>query len=202
MNARSAFVSSIEANATAFGVDLSKNAIDRLADHYELILEHNPILHLVGPCSPEEMATRHFLESLTMLKHLPLGASFADIGSGGGFPAIPCLIVRKDISAVLIESKEKKAKFLQTVVDRSALPEQAEVINKQFSEAKRPDVSHVTCRALDGFIDKLPKLLRWSGNSKLLFYGGEALRDALKMNRIRSQEELMPLSEQRYLFHT
>ncbi len=185
-----------------FDITLSDPTMERLADHYELILEHNPILHLVGPCSPAEFATRHVLESLTMLKHLPPGTRFADIGSGGGLPAIPCLIARDDLSAVLIESKEKKAKFLATAIEQCGLSGRVELVARQFSELKRPDVTHVSCRALDGFSEKLPKLLKWCGSSKYLFFSGPAFRDALKANRVEFRQELMPFSEQRYLFYS
>lgn len=199
---REELIQSLKQQQSMFNIELSHEAIERLADFYELILESNPLLHLVGPCSPTEFATRHILESLTMLKHLPQGARFADIGSGGGLPAIPCLIVRDDISAVLIESKEKKADFLRLVSERLGLAARCEIVGQQFSEVLRPDASYTSCRALDKFIDKVPKIIKWSGPSKLLLFGGPTLRDALTSNQIRFGEELMPLSEQRFLFFT
>lgn len=197
---RREFIEGLRMHQPTFGIELSDSAVERLADFYGLILEHNPILHLVGPCSPEEFATRHILESLTMLKHLPNGARFADIGSGGGLPAIPCLIAREDLSAVLIESKEKKAAFLSTAVQKLGLLLRVSIIARQFSETPPPAVRFVSCRALDKFVDKLPKLHKWSGKSKLLLFGGDALGQALVLNKINVDRELMPLSERRYLF--
>ena len=94
-------------------MELSASSVERLADYYELVQEHNPLLHLVAPCPPEEFAVRHILESLTLLEYLPTGAKFADVGAGAGLPSIPCLLVRDDLRSVLIESKEKKARFLE-----------------------------------------------------------------------------------------
>src|SRR3954454_483659 len=108
---REEFIQAIRTHQTAFGVDLSDPAIERLAGYYELVMEHNPLLHLIGPCSPEEFAIRHILESLTLLEYLPRGAKFVDVGAGAGLPSIPCLLVREDLKAVLIESKEKKVGF-------------------------------------------------------------------------------------------
>ncbi len=201
MSSRSEFVTAIRSNAGLFGVELSSETIEQLADHFELIVEHDPVLHLVAPCPPEEMATRHFLESLTMLKHLPPGTRFADVGSGGGFPAIPCLIARKDLVSVVIESKAKKAGFLSLVADRCGLRDRVEIVPKQFAEHRRPDVSYISCRALDGFLDKLPRLLKWAGPAKPLFFGGNSLREALEKNKVAFSEELMPLSDQRFLFY-
>lgn len=129
-----------------------------------------------------------------------MGAKFADIGSGAGFPAMPCLIARGDLRAVLIESKEKKAGFLQTAIAKCELGPGVEVISKQFSETPRPDVSYVSCRALDRFTQHLAKLIKWSGDSTLLFFGGPALRDEMHRLGMTLDERLMPLSEQRYLF--
>src|SRR4051794_9008996 len=114
---REEFIQAIRTHQVAFGIDLSDPAIERLAGYFELLMEHNPLLHLVGPCSPEEFAIRHILESLTLLEYLPQGAKFADVGAGAGLPSIPCLLVREDLSAELIETKEKKTKFLDLTVD-------------------------------------------------------------------------------------
>jgi len=197
---REEFISAIRSHQPAFGLDLSSDVIERLADHFDLVTEHNPLLHLTGPSTPEEFAIRHVLESLRMLEFLPNGARFADVGSGAGFPAIPCLIARPDLSAVLIESKAKKSGFLQTVLAKCELQSRSTIIASQFSETPRPDVSYVSCRALDRFTQHLPKLLRWSGDCTLLFFGGPALRDDLQRLGLNIEERLMPLSEQRYLF--
>ena len=181
-------------------MSLIDEGVERLADHYELVMEHNPLLHLVGPVSAGEFAVRHVLESLTMLEFLPEGAKFADVGSGAGFPAVPCLIARNDLSGFLIESKEKKAGFLRTAIAKCELEARAQVIAKQFSETPRPDVSYVSCRALDKFTQHLPKILKWSGDCTLLFFGGPALRDEMQRHGLSIKEKLMPGSQQRYLF--
>jgi 16S rRNA (guanine527-N7)-methyltransferase len=199
---RNEFLAAIDKHQSAFGLDLPSVTIGLLADYYHLVLEHNPLLHLVGPCSPEEFATRHILESVTLLEHLPKNARFADVGAGAGLPTIPCLIARPDLTAELIESKEKKAKYLESAIAQLELDKRAEVVNKQFEEVKLEDVSHVTCRALDKFVEKLPRLSKWSGKRKLLFFGGNSLGDALTKYGVKYEKRLMPLSEQRYLFIT
>ncbi|MCV4777967.1 class I SAM-dependent methyltransferase, partial [Escherichia coli] len=65
-----------------------------LADYFDLVMRHNALLHLVGPCSPEDFAVRHILESIVMTGFIPTGGSFADVGAGAGLPSIPCLIAR------------------------------------------------------------------------------------------------------------
>jgi 16S rRNA (guanine527-N7)-methyltransferase len=136
------------------------------------------------------------LESLTLLKHLPENAKIADIGSGAGLPIIPCLIVRPDLHATLIESSQKKSVFLREALN--AVGRTATIIAKPFEEVPTPDVAFITCRALDQFIDKVPDIIRWAPpGSSLLLFGGETLREKLSKE---IQEYKIPLSERRFLF--
>lgn len=197
---RTEFISAVRSDQSAFDIELHDAAIEPLADYYELILEHNPLLHLVAPCSPEEFAVRHILESLTLLEYLPPGSKFADVGAGAGLPSIPCLLVRDDLKATLIESKEKKSNFLETGVNKLDISDRAHIINRQFEETSPGAAEFVTCRALDKFSQKLPRLIKWSGKRDLLLFGGPALAQALSDQVRRFTQRLMPLSEQRFLF--
>lgn len=199
---RKEFIAAINKNQSAFGLQLPDDAIERLADYYELILEHNPILHLVGPCTAEEFAIRHILESLTLLEYLPSNTRFADIGTGAGLPSIPCLLVRDDLRAVLIESKIRKAKFLESAVENLGLEGRVGIVNRQFEETEPGNCQFVTCRALDKFTEKLPRLIKWSMRRRMLLFGGENLRKALQNQNVVFVQKLMPMSEQRFLFVT
>lgn len=194
------FITAIKKHQNEFGLNLADAQIESLADFYEIIQEHNEILHLVAPNSTEEFVVRHILESLTLLEFLSENAKFADIGAGAGLPSIPCLIVREDLRGVLIESKAKKANFLSEVLKKLNLEDRAGIENKQFEELSQPNVDFVTCRALDKFTKKIPKILKWSGKSSFLFFGGNSLREALEDSNAKFEEKLMPMSEQRFLF--
>ncbi len=197
---RSEFIGSIKTHQATFGLSLDDAQIARLADHYELILEHNEFLHLVAPMTAEEFAIRHVLESLTLLEHLPQKTKFADVGTGGGLPSIPCLLVREGLTAILIESKEKKAKFLETAIESLGLTERVQIVNSQFEEADLGNCDYITCRALDKFTEKLPRLLKWARKQDLLFFGGNNLAVALRKQCVKFEQKLLPMSEQRFLF--
>src|SRR6266852_1744245 len=107
------FSQALAAHAVEFAVELHDEAVERLKVYYVLLSKWNERLHLVAPCAPKEFAIRHVLESLLLLKHLPAGARVIDVGSGAGLPIIPCLLVRDDLQAALIESSQKKAVFLR-----------------------------------------------------------------------------------------
>ena len=190
----------IEKHQASFGLEIGPESAAALERYYLVLQEHNELLHLVAPMSAEEFAIRHILESLTLLEHLPITAKFADVGAGAGLPSIPCLLVRGDLKAVLIESKEKKAKFLETAIESLGLLNRVKIINSQFEEADLGDCKYVTCRALDKYTQKLPKLVKWSKQRHLLLFGGKSLGLALQENHIECVQYLMPLSEQRYLY--
>lgn len=190
----------IEKHQATYGVGLDRTALDALNLFWELVRSGNELLHLVAPCSTEEFAVRHVLESLTLLDHLPRNARFADVGTGGGLPAIPCLLARADLHGFLIESKAKKSDFLRNALERCGIAERAVVINRQFEEIPMPDAEFVTCRALDKFAAKLPRLIKWAKMRPLLLFGGPNLAEALTAAGGRFESKLMPGTEQRYLF--
>lgn len=194
------FIESIKKHQADFQMNLSGEQVSALADYYELVMANNDLLHLVAPCAAEEFATRHVLESLTLLEFLPERARFADVGAGAGLPSIPCLIARADLRGVLIESSQKKSVFLRAAIEKLGLKIRAEIINRQFEEIPKPRVDFVTSRALDKFTKKLPALVKWAGKSKMLFFGGNNLRDSLKNLKLDFAEKLTPESAQRFLF--
>jgi 16S rRNA (guanine527-N7)-methyltransferase len=200
MPALDEFISALRSNQEAFGLSLDNSALERLGAHYDLVREHNHVLHLMGPSSPEEFAVRHVLESLTLLEELSRGAKLADVGPGAGFPSLPCLLVRDDLRGMLIESKEKKAEFLRTAIDALGLIDRVSLVNKQFAESVLANATHVTCRALDRFTDHLPRLVKWADKRRLLLFGGDNLAEALRNNGVSFKAEKMPLSDRRYLF--
>ena len=185
----------------SFNLDLSVETIKQLGEYYSLLTRWNDRLHLVAPCPPEEFAVRHVLESLLLLKHLPLNARVADIGSGGGLPIIPCLIARPDLHATLIDSSQKKSVFLREALNAIDRSNSAILISRPFETTTIPLTSHVTCRALDRFARKASALFDWAPEtSTLLLLGGETIREQLVLYGATFREFLIPLSVKRFLF--
>lgn len=204
MNVRSPtreFRETLERHAATYGVILPLSALDRLSKYYELLSVWNSRLHLVAPCSPHEFAMRHVLESLLLLKYLPNNASVADVGAGAGLPILPCLIVRPEIRAVLIEASQKKAVFLREALTTTATSKQATVMAERFENIATPDVDFVTCRALERFEEMLPRLLDWApAQATLLLFGGKQLAARIVDLGLSQTAELMPQSKGRFLF--
>jgi 16S rRNA (guanine527-N7)-methyltransferase len=193
------FEPALISNMASFDLNLSPETVTQLGEYYSLLTRWNDRLHLVAPCSPEEFAVRHVLESLMLLEHLPQNARVADIGSGGGLPIIPCLIARPDLEATLIESSHRKVIFLREASNHLGL--RATIVVHPFEDTSAPAVSFITCRALDQFMRKLPALINWAPRgSTLLLFGGETLGQQLRRANVNSKRYLIPQSEKRFLF--
>ena len=194
------FSEALKLHASEFGIEFEPEHMDRLGDYFELLLKWNPTLHLVAPCSPEEFATRHVLESLMLLRHLSSDARVIDVGSGAGLPIIPCLIMRDDLRATLIESSQRKAVFLREALRMISSREPVLLLVTRFEETVAPEADFLTCRALDRFQQFLPTLIDWApAASTLLLFTGDALRKQIEAVLPSVKAERVPKSEQRFL---
>lgn len=194
------FSEALRQHAGDFGVRFGNDDIARLSSYYALMLKWNSRLHLVAPCSPEEFAVRHVLESLCLLPHLPRNARVVDIGSGAGLPIIPCLIMRGDLRGTLIESSERKAVFLREALREVNSAQPPSLLVTRFESASAPAADFVTCRAIDHFQQILSKLIEWApASSTLLLFSGPTLRAQIEGLLPLTEVERIPASEQRFL---
>jgi len=199
-SATTEFRATLENEAPSYRIALTANDLNSLSKYYELLNAWNSRLHLVAPSSPRVFATRHVLESLLLLQHLPAGARVADIGSGAGLPILPCLIVRPDIYAVLIEASKKKAIFLREALNATSTSERATVIPERFENINPPEVGFLTSRALDRFEQMLPQLFSWLPAGTLLLCGGEVLGRKIAESGFSAKKIQIPSSQRRFLY--
>jgi 16S rRNA (guanine527-N7)-methyltransferase len=190
----------LRTESPTYEIKLSEDSIRRLSAYFELLSDWNPRLHLVGPTSPAKFATRHILESLLMTKHLPENAKVADVGSGGGLPIIPCLIVRPDVTSILIESNSKKAVFLHEALVQTHTVSQAEVKAARFENIDPPEANFVSSRALERLVPLFPKLVNWVPKSTLLFFGGQDLAQQIARTDLLCKTVPIPNTERSFLF--
>jgi len=197
------FSDALRSSAEQYDVVLDEQSIQGLSSYYEFLNAWNARLHLVAPTSPSEFATRHVLESLTLLRYFDDRARVADVGSGGGLPILPCLIVKRDLRATLIESSKKKVVFLREVLKETDVADRATVVAERFENESAPDVEYITCRAIERFVELIPVLIEWTPpNTKLLLFGGETLKAPLEDAGLTIKSDLMPNSDGRFLFVT
>src|SRR3954471_15016692 len=79
----------------------------------------NAHTNLTAIIDPDAVRLRHFLDSLTVLKAIPMtpGLRVIDVGTGAGFPGLPMRMVCPDIQLTLLEATGKKVAFLQHLID-------------------------------------------------------------------------------------
>lgn len=113
------------------GITLTTHQWEQLDYYTGRLLEQNNRINLTGAHTREELEVRHLLDSFTVAPLLPAnGATVADIGSGGGLPAIPLAILRQDLVFTLFEATGKKALFLTAVSEDLGL-DHVRIINQR-----------------------------------------------------------------------
>ncbi len=94
--------------------ELSEDQIELLYAHYCQMARWNKVLNLTSIRDLEEVVVRHYCESLFLGIHLPhVPMSVVDVGSGAGFPGIPLAVLMPESHFTLVESRQRKAVFLQ-----------------------------------------------------------------------------------------
>ena len=99
----------------------------------ELLLEWNQKINLTAITEPEEIILKHFIDSMTIAKHIKENAKVIDVGTGAGFPGIPLKIIREDIEVTLLDSLNKRINFLNEVINQLKL-EKIQAIHSRVEE--------------------------------------------------------------------
>ena len=145
---------SLREGARTFGLALTDEQLRAFQVYQAELLAWNQKFNLTSISQPEEIVSRHFLDSLSVLQ-LQLPASkvqLLDVGAGASFPALPLKIVRPRWAVTLLEATRKKCEFLEHVIgvlqleDARVLWGRAEAMAQQPGEREQYDL--VVARAV------------------------------------------------------
>ena len=104
-----------------FGLIIDEKTSDQLEQYLIYILAENMRTNLTAIKDPEEISSKHFLDSLSLYKYAKESPDLIDVGSGAGFPGIPLAIVLPRLKVTLVEATRKKCDFLEMAVNELKL---------------------------------------------------------------------------------
>ena len=118
--------------------DVQKRQFDR---YYELLIEWNRVMNLTGITEYDEVNLKHFTDSLTIvrIKDMENVSTLIDVGTGAGFPGIPIKIAFPYIKVTLLDSLNKRIKFLNQVVEELDLEDVVTLHGRAEDYAKKEE---------------------------------------------------------------
>lgn len=135
------FKEKLKKKAENIGIALNELQLQQFQDFYELLIEKNKVMNLTSITEEDEVIDKHFIDSLTCNRVIDMNQvkSVIDIGTGAGFPGIPLKIVYPDSDFVLLDSLNKRVRFLNEAIELLHLKKIQAVHGRAEDLARKPE---------------------------------------------------------------
>lgn len=115
------FVEKIIENSKKINIDINETEANKFYEYTQLLLEWNNKINLTAITEENDIILKHYIDSLTTSELIKDSKTIMDIGTGAGFPGIPLKIVNEEKEFVLVDSLNKRIKFLEEVKEKLEL---------------------------------------------------------------------------------
>lgn len=162
------------------GILLTPKQEQDLDTYYKLLISYNNNVNLTAITKEEDVYLKHFYDSLTLFKGIDLkeNLKICDLGTGAGFPGLVLKIVFPNLSITLVDSLEKRIKFLDLVIKELEL-KNIKTVHSRIEEFKEIEAFDVVVSRAVSKINiilelgcKLPKV-----NGLFVFMKGNILEE-------------------------
>ena len=167
-----------------YHINITEEQLKKFEKYYDLLVFYNEKFNITAITEKEEVYKKHFVDSLLGVDKV-CGQTLIDIGSGGGFPAIPIKIVKEDISLTMLEATGKKCEFLKTVVKELDLKNVTVINGRAEDIAKKEEYREVFDVCTARAVARLNSLCEYcmpfvKVNGTFVAYKGDATEEVIE----------------------
>src|SRR5919198_4499496 len=143
------FDAALAEGLAALQVEVDARGRELLRAYVERLLRWNRKVNLTAVTAPDEVAEKHLVDSLALLRTLGPATAVLDIGSGGGLPGVALACARRDLQVVCCDAVAKKVAFVKAVAAELDLSVRARAVRAGGDPAREglPRAGAVVSRA-------------------------------------------------------
>lgn len=185
------FIEYLSVASKQIGLDLSSTIMEQYYRYMKLLLEWNQKINLTSITEPQDIALKHFIDSIVIFSkvEVKLNSTIIDVGTGAGFPGLAMKIFRPDLNVMLLDSLQKRVSYLNEVTDQLGL-KGIEVVHGRAEEvAQKQNYREVFDLVVARAVAKMPVLAEYClpfarVGGKFVAFKGPEVSEELKSSAV------------------